>query len=474
MSAIGTQKQTTTWAAVAAFAVIAFALRWTGAAGPLWLDELVSLDFVTGANGPHGVFTVHDNNHVLNTLWLQLVGVDADPRLQRGLAIALGVASVPLAALLMMPRGRLAAIAAAAMVAFSTPLVVYGSEARGYAGMIAATLVLMIAADRHLAGGVTGLRWLAAAATAIGLAFQPLMAIACVGVGLAILLAEWRHGPSFGAAVSRSLAFLSPSIGAGAILVAIVGWAAGRTGVAFGGLVGFSIENFATGYAKLVGASFGLPETLVLAGPVLALVALAVAALRPATRFDVPLLVGGILLGPLAFLLIAPPNAEMARYHLGAGLAASLAMILAGRTLWLAGNAGKLAAVVLAAAWFGATIAADSVFLTTGRGAALTLVTEAAGGLPAPVRVASRRPLLTIYTLRAASREGAPAFVQVDATPTDCASPPDLVFDWIGDRPAVAELAGPDAPCGATYRLAGITKAFWLSGMDMALWRRVP
>ncbi len=108
---------------------------------------------MTGANGPQGVFTVHDNNHFLNTLWLAAVGADAPQRLQRALAIALGVAAIPLSALLLMPRGRLAGIAAAAVVALSTPMVVYGSEARGYAGMITATLVLMIAADRHVDRG---------------------------------------------------------------------------------------------------------------------------------------------------------------------------------------------------------------------------------------------------------------------------------------------------------------------------------
>ncbi len=299
------------------------------------------------------------------------------------------------------------------------------------------------------------------------------MAIGCAGVGLAVLLAEWRRGPGFGPALSRSLAFLSPSIGVGALLVAIVGWAASRNGIAFGGIVDFSLENFATGYAKLVGASVGLPESVVYAGPGLAFAALVVAALRSTSRFDVPMLLGGLVLGPLVFLLIAPPNAEMARYHLGAGLATSLALVLAGRTLWLAGSAGKLAAVLLVAGWFGGTIVQDADFIATGRGAPQGLLADAARELPAPVRVASRRPLLTAYVLRAATREGGPPFAEANA-PADCASPPDLVLDWIGDRPAVVEITAGDAPCGATYRLVGVTDAYWLSGMDFAVWRRQP
>lgn len=463
----------TTWLAVAAFALIAFALRWSGAGGPLWLDELVSVDFVTGQNGPKGVLTVHDNNHFLNTLWLAFVGADAPARLQRALAIALGVAAVPLAALLMMPRGRLAALAAAAMVAFATPLVVYGSEARGYAGLVVCALTLMIAADRHLNGGPASLRWIAAAATAIGLAFQPLMAITCVGVGFAVFLTEWRQTRAFPKAVARSLAFLTPSIAVGALLVAIVGQAARETGVAFGGVVPFTVANFLTGYSKLVGSCLGLPDAVHAAAPVVALAAIALAMARPASTSDGPLIAGAVLLGPLAFLMISPLNAEMARYHLGAGLGAILALVLAGRTLWLLGVAGKTVAVLIAAAWFGATVVADADFLAKGRGSPQALLVEASRGLPDPVTVQSNRPLLAVYYLRAVTRATGTQFQPVD-TGGPCGKAPDVVFDWTGDRPALPELVGGDTLCGASYDLLGQTKAFWLSGMDFAVWRRRP
>lgn len=463
----------TTWLAVAALALIAFALRWSGAGDPLWLDELVSVDFVTGENGPKGVLTVHDNNHFLNTLWLALVGIDAPARLQRALSIALGVAAVPLAALLMMPRGRLAGLAAAAMVALATPLVVYGSEARGYAGLVVCALTLMIAADRHLDGGPARLRWIAAGATAFGLAFQPLMAITCVGVGVAVFLTEWRRTRAFRTALARSVAFLSPSIAVGALLVAIVGQAARDTGIAFGGVVLFSVSNFLTGYSRLVGSCLGLPDAVHGIAPLVALAALALAMARPASASDGPLIAGALLIGPLAFLLITPPNAEMARYHIGAGLGGILALVLAGRTLWLLGVAGKATAVLIAAAWFGGTVVADAEFLATGRGSPQVLLADASRGLPDPVTVQSNRPLLAVYYLRAVTRATGTRFQPVD-TDAPCETAPDLVFDWTGDRPALLELDDRDTLCGASYDLIGKTKAFWLSGMDFAVWRRRP
>ena len=136
------------WLAVAALTLLGLALRLLAARGALWLDEAWSATFAQEAVTPIGVIwrVNHDNNHILNTLWLQLLGPDATPLAQRALAIATGTAAIPLAAMFCARRSTAAALIAALAFALSPILVTYGSEARGYAPMIAAflgTLVLV-------------------------------------------------------------------------------------------------------------------------------------------------------------------------------------------------------------------------------------------------------------------------------------------------------------------------------------------
>ena len=138
--------------AVAALTLLGLALRLLAARGGLWLDEAWSATFAQEVGTPLGVILQvnHDNNHILNTLWLQLVGPDATPMLQRALSIACGTATIPLAALFARRGGGAAAVVAALIFAISPILVTYGSEARGYAPMIAAMLLMLVLIDRWL------------------------------------------------------------------------------------------------------------------------------------------------------------------------------------------------------------------------------------------------------------------------------------------------------------------------------------
>ena len=99
--------------ALGAITLIALMLRIAAARGGLWLDEAWSAVFAREVATPLGVFLSvnHDNNHHLNTLWLQLVGWGAPPMVQRGLSIECGAAAVPLAAAILKPFGRGSALA---------------------------------------------------------------------------------------------------------------------------------------------------------------------------------------------------------------------------------------------------------------------------------------------------------------------------------------------------------------------------
>ena len=100
------------------------------------------------ARDPIGVFLRinHDNNHHLNSLWLQAVGMHASSVLMRAPAIPAGSLMIPAAALLFAKRSAAAATAAAALFAFSPIMVTYGSEARAMLMMLAVLLMVLLVA----------------------------------------------------------------------------------------------------------------------------------------------------------------------------------------------------------------------------------------------------------------------------------------------------------------------------------------
>ena len=126
---------------IAAATLVGSLLRIMMARGDLWLDEAWSLKLVAGISSPWAVFweISHDNNHFLNSLWLAWLGPDEPAWAYRIPALVLGTLAIPLAAVIGWRRGRAGAVVAAWFVALSMPLVIYGSEARGYAGLVAST-----------------------------------------------------------------------------------------------------------------------------------------------------------------------------------------------------------------------------------------------------------------------------------------------------------------------------------------------
>lgn len=120
------------WLAVVLFAA---GIRFAAAAGPLWLDEIWSLELAHQANSLAGVLTDlrTDNNHVLNTLYLRVMGPGWSPLFYRLPAVACGTASVVLGGWIALRWGRTEAVMASTLLASSYLMVHYTSEARGYA-----------------------------------------------------------------------------------------------------------------------------------------------------------------------------------------------------------------------------------------------------------------------------------------------------------------------------------------------------
>lgn len=144
------------------------ALRAFATQNELWLDEIWSLEMTRAVASPLELLTRghHDNNHLLNTWYLFAVGAEASPLCQRLLALLSGVAGVGAAAWIARRDGRLEAGLAATLCALSFPLVLYSSEARGYAPAALCALLAFALQRRALRAPRTSMRvlfWLACA-----------------------------------------------------------------------------------------------------------------------------------------------------------------------------------------------------------------------------------------------------------------------------------------------------------------------
>lgn len=69
------------------------------ATGDLWFDEIWSLSVALSLPGWSDIFQFrHDNNHILNTLFLRLAGVQSHLMIYRSLTLACGTASLAIMA----------------------------------------------------------------------------------------------------------------------------------------------------------------------------------------------------------------------------------------------------------------------------------------------------------------------------------------------------------------------------------------
>lgn len=314
------------WLAIAALTLVGLALRIAAAQGGMWTDEAWSVVFAARAHDPLGVFLRinHDNNHHLNTLWLQAIGMHASSLLARAPAIVTGTLAIPTAALLFARRSAAGAIAAAALFAISPMMVVYGSEARGYAPMILATLVLILLVNSAVEGrGSSSTRWLIAMTAALGTLSQltilaPLM-----------LLSLWVYlekRPSLGGnrAMAATLALMAPAFFACAavLLLILLPPILSPTGLQTGGYNPFSFDNYILGVSNMESWTLGLTLPL-RTFAVVALLCLGVAMLvrPPAWMRSRARLYGLLILGvPVVIFVERFGNAQFARFYLSSAI----------------------------------------------------------------------------------------------------------------------------------------------------------
>jgi hypothetical protein len=118
------------------------ALLVLAARGDLWFDEVWSLFFAVSSESWSDLLNLrYDNNHMINTLYLRFCGSQGHIIVYRLLSVFCGATSLALiAALTKKYWGAGAALLAVLIAGTSYPLILYFSEARGYAGAIFCSL----------------------------------------------------------------------------------------------------------------------------------------------------------------------------------------------------------------------------------------------------------------------------------------------------------------------------------------------
>lgn len=409
------------WGAVTAACLAAFTLRLAAARGALWTDEAWSMVYATDAGTPAGVFLRinHDNNHHLYSLWLQAIGSGTAPWLARLPAIAAGTLCVAVAAILVGRRSRSAGLVAAWLFAVSPTLVTFGSEARGYAPMLLAALILLLlASDAVERQERPATKWLIALTATIGMLCHLTMA---APVALAALWVYLERRAALGPkpALGATGRLMGPALAATAAVVAFVFAAAAfsPTGMRLGGYVAFEWRDYVAALNDLAGWTAAISVSRAWLGPVAVALAAGWIALRP------PHWLGGrarlyailILAVPLAAMLLQPGNAGYARYYLASAL--GLLLLLAewlGRAIDRRGPARALALSALAML-AGAGLWRDAQLVALGRGRSDAAVVAIAAQPGAQVALAPER-LEAALTL-AADRRGTPLGIASGCAP---------------------------------------------------------
>ncbi|WP_156359856.1 hypothetical protein [Sphingomonas sp. Leaf10] len=350
------------WTVLATITLAGLTLRILAARGGLWLDEAWSAVVAQDVRTPAGVFVRinHDNNHHLNSLWLQWVGGTAPPPLQRALSIVTGAATIPLAAAIALRRGRAAAILAAIAFAASPFLVTFGSEARGYAPMLLALVAAIGVADRWLADPATPPPTTAIALAAIfGCLSQATMLFALAALGTWVAVERWRSAGWRRAAQDALRLFLPAAIAV--VLLIAIAWTAAATsrdGFQFGAREPHDMAKWLLAQEQLWTWSCGQWAV----APAIAL----------AGWFVRDRIVGLVLLSaiglPLAVALLALPNSGAARYYM---IAVPPLLLLASITLPVLWTKRRI--------WRLPILAAGAVFCWTAIDRNLALITNLRG-----------------------------------------------------------------------------------------------
>lgn len=344
-------------APVAGLLLLGFVLRLLASRGPVWNDEIWSLQNLRPI---HHFWQVlwdisHDNNHFLNSLWLFFASPISDnPTWLRLPSILAGVCAIPVMAHLGARHSRAAAIVAAALTAGSFFQFTYSVEARGYATAMLALIVAFAALERSLDSPSGGARWILAAAAGVGFFSHLAMAPAIVVLGAAGLAEDWRRRrDALGSLKATARLFWPAGLAMLPTLAFFVAGYINKGGFTIGYPRAYATSRAIGAMVNLEMATFGLPpNSFWLFGlalfvlPPLLLVAIAKAAL-PERRIAYFAFFTVI---PAAVLTLQPPNTHAARYFFAASPFLLLLAAESFSQLWKLGGWRRAAALAALAA----------------------------------------------------------------------------------------------------------------------------
>jgi hypothetical protein len=454
------------WVIVGALTVAGFLLRLACARGDLWLDEIWSVNHIRGlANAGDILWRLPStNNHLLNSLWLWIVGPSAPVVLIRLESIIVGTLTVPVAAQLCGRSGPAAAITGAALAAGATIFVQYGSEARGYAGLLLMIFVAAEALERFLENPSTIARFGFAGAVALGALFHlTMLQAAATLIAATLLRLKFRGRSLFQILVTGLDLGLMGILGAVPALALLAASILNTHRIEIGALTPFSAMALGQSLTALYAATLGLPFDLPLPFALLLCFGLTglVALLLAPERLVLPLTT--LLLPAAMAALTRTPNVQYPRFDLVAVLGLVLLASDVAQKFWrerrwaaLFGLGGFLL--------IGNAVHLEKLFVF-GRGNIRPLVARMARDGAATF--GTNLPPETWASLHFYDPRGALALVQSQDW---CARPPNWYV--LTDRPGeeLPKSFGPDG-CAGLYRLVMVVERAPLSGLGYALYQ---
>lgn len=448
-------------------ALIGLILRIAAASGALWLDEAWSATMADDVRTPLGVFwnINHDNNHHLNSLWLQTVGIGAPPVVARALSIISGSLSILVAGLIGARRGAGIGIVTALLFALSPVLVTLGSEARGYAPMTLMVLICIWYIDRWLAGDESANRPITLAICFfVGALFQLTMAFAaCALIGWPLLALWQREG--WRTAARKTALLFGPAVAALALAIAIVFAPALIEGTEFrfGSKQPFTMLLFLKGLVDLFGFTLGIPFISFWAPA--ATIALLILARTMGTQRLVFYWLA-IVAFPLTVAALHMVNVGHPRYYLLVAIAMLLLIGEAAGHMIRAGRGRAVAAGAALLAFSGASVAADLSLIRNQRGDTMPAIRTLAARAPAGTRLLIGGEAGAALVKVSAAEAGYPIEIA-----ESCPAARFLFVDGFkgepGGRPSLTRR------CGVRYRSIANAEARGMSGQSWTLYERV-
>lgn len=453
-------------------------LRLWCARGDLWLDEIWSYRLAAQAQSMLDVMFAlpYDNNHVLNTLWLKLVGTHVPSPVTRLPAILYGTLSILAAWGIGRRDSKSGGVIFALIFAFDFAFLDFESEARGYAGLILAFLAGFYGVENILSEKNTD-----ANLTLFGLsicfgALSHLTMIEPAGIfWLYFALSIWQRDGLNPVAI-RKIAHVSGAalLGLAPVVLGLaVTLAPGILHV--GRITPFSLEGFMDGLSLMGGAALGFPDDArrTVAAPVFLLV---IAGLVTGLLCYIPrrrrlFYILTILVLPAIHIALHIRNLQLARFHLTTALALAVLGAEATSVAWARSRLSRniaLAAILGFLICQTAAIAQFSVALRGNYKSAAVLMSQ--DGPSTFIVIPELVQGETAAVVRWYSP--IPQLLTTSQTP-DCSRPPDWTLENIPANQAYSIsqiITVKTGTCGWTYRFAQAFPSFGLSGYTWLLY----